>query len=75
MTRKEHYLNAGCVIAPTINFHWVSLSNISLGINVCFYPFNIELHLPFSFIRLGWVWKRDLGKILELSNSGCLWWC
>lgn len=30
-------------------------SHISLGMHVCTSLPNIEIHLPFSFIRIGWV--------------------
>lgn len=34
--------------------HCVGLDNISLGIHVNWLCPNLELHLPFCFIRIGW---------------------
>ena len=35
-------------------FHFVAWDCISLGLHVCFSAPNIEIHLPFGFIRIGW---------------------
>jgi hypothetical protein len=35
-------------------FYFVGWSAISLGLSVCFRQPNIELHIPFGFIRVGW---------------------
>ena len=40
-----------------IYFFFVGWENISLGITVCLSFPNIELHIPFGFIRIGWVSK------------------
>jgi len=29
--------------------------DLSLGISICFWEPNIEIHLPFGFFRIGWV--------------------
>ena len=38
----------------TIYFHFVGWASIQLGIHFDFYMLNMELHLPFCFIRLGY---------------------
>lgn len=35
-------------------FHFVGWDCISLGGHICFGAPNIEIHLPFGFIRIGW---------------------
>ena len=35
-------------------FHFVGWSEISLGMSISLRQPNIELHLPFGFIRIGW---------------------
>lgn len=45
-------------------FHFVKWSCFSLGFHVDVAVPNIELHLPFGFIRIGWEMKyfhRDTG--------------
>lgn len=39
-------------------FYFVAWDSISLGLHFCFWngP-NIEVHLPFGFIRIGWSWR------------------
>jgi len=39
------------------NFHITGWDNISLGIHFCLTLPNFEIHLPFSFIRVGWSYK------------------
>lgn len=34
-------------------FHFVGWDCISLGVSVCFSAPNLELHLPFGFVRVG----------------------
>ncbi len=36
-------------------YYFVGWSNFSLGFHLSTYCPNIELHLPFGFIRIGWV--------------------
>jgi len=64
-------------IAPTAIFHFVSLSDISLGIHVCLYPFHIEMHVPFGFFRVGWQRKVKSWNepVFGITTSGRLWWC
>ena len=35
-------------------FHFVDWSCIGFGVHVCFAEPNIEIHLPFGFVRVGW---------------------
>ena len=35
-------------------FYWQSLTEISLGVSLDLRSPNIEIHLPFSFIKIGW---------------------
>jgi hypothetical protein len=35
-------------------FYFVSWKCLSVGVSVCLKPLNVELHLPFGFIRVGW---------------------
>ena len=36
-------------------FHFVGWDCISFGFHVCFGKPNVEVHLPFGFIRSGWM--------------------
>ena len=36
-------------------FYFVAWDCVSLGLHVSFKNPNIEIHLPFGFIRIGWV--------------------
>lgn len=38
-----------------ISFHFIDFYNISIGINLCLNKPNIEIHIPFGFLRIGWV--------------------
>lgn len=40
-------------------YYFVSFKAISLGVSLWFDPFNIEIHLPFGFVRIGWEEERD----------------
>lgn len=52
-----------------IILHWQSWNEISLGISVDIKNPNVEIHLPFLFAKLGWVYrKKDDGKILTLRS-------
>jgi hypothetical protein len=35
-------------------FYFVGWDSISLGAHVCWSKPNVEIHLPFGFIRIGW---------------------
>jgi len=35
-------------------FYFVGWSCLSLGVHVCLSCPNIEIHLPFGFVRIGW---------------------
>ncbi len=35
--------------------HFIGLDNISLGVSLNWHLPNIEIHLPFCFIRVGWI--------------------
>ena len=35
-------------------FWFVSWTSISVGININVWPINMEIHLPFGFIKIGW---------------------
>ena len=37
-----------------VQFHFIGWECISLGFHVCWSLPNIELHLPFGFVRIGW---------------------
>lgn len=41
--------------------HWIGLDNISLGVSINWHVPNLELHLPFCFVRVGWqcVYRND----------------
>ena len=55
---------------PTYGQHFVCYfwfngwTNINLGISLSLKPVNIEIHLPFGFIRLGWEF---------IYNKTCNW--
>ena len=38
------------------HFHFISWDNVNFGISICLSLPNLEIHLPFSFIRIGWSW-------------------
>ena len=40
-------------------FYYVRWSCLSLGFHIDAYSPNIEIHLPFGFIRIGWEGKYD----------------
>lgn len=46
--------------------HFIGVDNISLGVTVNWHCPNIELHLPFCFIKVGWAavyrWKDGVYK-------------
>ena len=47
--------------APTLEkakrfvaYYYCNGADLSLGVSVCFSMPNIEIHLPFGFVRIGW---------------------
>jgi hypothetical protein len=62
-------------------YFWRNDVAISLGISIC--PFNVEIHLPLGFIKIGkrgksrsdlpypgWVWGLDYRKYIKEINDG-----
>jgi hypothetical protein len=39
-----------------VAYYYCNGADISLGISICLAMPNIEIHLPFGFIRVGWVY-------------------
>lgn len=37
-----------------VAYFYCNGADLSLGISICFTKPNIEIHLPFGFIRIGW---------------------
>ena len=40
-----------------IQCHFLGWSHVQLGFHVCLSIPNMELHVPFGFVRIGWVWR------------------
>jgi len=42
-------------------FYFVGFDCFSIGLHICFSLPNVEIHLPFGFIRIGyhWEWEDD----------------
>ncbi len=36
-------------------YYFITFKYISLGFHICLQPLNFEIHLPFGFIRFGFV--------------------
>ena len=51
-------------------FYFGGWDNFSLGINLNVVQPNIEIHLPFGFIRLGWVLTDD---VPAMNEHQCSW--
>ena len=51
-------------------FWFVAWDCISLGFHISFKNPNIEIHLPFGFVRIGWVKKYEL---LAVNHSQLEW--
>ncbi len=49
------------------SFHFVDWSCISIGFHIDFYCPNIEIHLPFGFIRIGWERYR-LSRFVKVNK-------
>ena len=50
MTQEQYVKHFACY------FYFVDWDCISLGGHICLSMPNIEIHLPFGFIRIGWVY-------------------
>jgi hypothetical protein len=52
-------------------FFFVGWDCISLGLHVCISEPNIEIHIPFGFIRIGWKKQISLEpkKILTIEGN------
>lgn len=44
-------------------FFFVSWTSISLGFHISLSPLNVEIHIPFGFIRIGW--DKDSDPVLN----------
>lgn len=57
-----------------IHFHFVGWSDISLGVSISLTMPNIEIHLPFCWLRIGWqgitVHTKPNIKEYEIGPSG-----
>lgn len=58
-------------------FHFVGWDCLSLGFHVCLSAPNIEIHVPFGFLRIGWR-RRPFGTVVKnldgrilFSSSRC----
>jgi hypothetical protein len=51
-----------------VGLHFIDFYNISLGLSVCLNLPNLEIHLPFCFIRIGWVVGGSDTSIFELTT-------
>jgi len=49
-------------------YHFISFYHISLGFHIDFSSPNIEIHLPFSFIKIGWTDTFEKNDIFEFSS-------
>ena len=43
-----------------VNWHFIDWHLFSFGINLDLVSPNMEIHLPFGFLRIGWVASRHL---------------
>jgi len=44
-------------------FHFTGWSQISIGAHIDVSMPNVEIHLPFGFLRVGWVFNPSLDEI------------
>ena len=51
------------------NFHFIGWNQWSIGLSICPTIPNIELHLPFGFIRIGLSGVRDLPTGVAIRNN------
>ena len=52
-----------------INYHFISLYEISLGLNISLKDPCIQIHIPFGFVRIGWKEKQDVRKLFTFSSK------
>jgi hypothetical protein len=38
-------------------FHFVEWHCISFGLHLCLKPVHVEIHVPFGFFKVGWIYK------------------
>jgi hypothetical protein len=51
-------------------FHFIGFDCLSIGLHICWTLPNIEVHLPFGFIRIGWVmWQTDYGSSPDWNRT------
>ena len=50
-----------------INYHFISFFEVSLGVNIGLSDPCIQIHLPFGFIRIGWL--RQPTKLFTFTTS------
>jgi hypothetical protein len=50
-------------------FHFVSFSHLSLGFHLDIVSPNIEIHLPFGFVRIGWVGIEEMSTTFYLKEE------
>jgi hypothetical protein len=50
-------------------FWFTSWLEFSIGLHLCLAPVNFEIHLPFGFVRIGWVYSQA-----EPSNWNDIGW-
>ena len=51
------------------HYHQVGWEQISLGITIDFRSPNIELHLPFGFLKIGWmgIYTYEKGEVDKIN--------
>ena len=50
-------------------YYFASWSFLSLGISICVTSPNIEIHLPFGFIRIGWSYTHKSDKKFGFDSA------
>jgi len=51
-------------------FFWFnSWDHVSLGFHICFSQPNIEIHLPFGFVKIGWD-RHVSHRLSEIKSRG-----
>jgi len=65
-----------------LHVHFIGWSQFSLGVSVDLTMPNVELHLPFGFIKIGWRWIFEpeprvlfttFGSIEKQNQRGAIW--
>ena len=51
-----------------VAYYYCNGCSLSLGFSICFLTPNIEIHLPFGFIRIGWQDARVRSIGAELGH-------